>query len=105
MALRLQALTPVTCTLANTAYQLTATGGLYSASITIQADSANVGIVTVAGSEVTASNGTQLIPGQSAVIEYPSNTRMHDLFDPSTIYVSSTTAGDKVRVSLMRGTP
>lgn len=100
MALILQALSPVTLTSSSSSYAL-AGSTKWAHSVTIQADYANTGTVTIAGSEVTSSNGIQLKAGESAVIEQAPNTKPHEEFDVSLIYATSTQNGDKVRVTLI----
>lgn len=101
MPLKIFSLDPVTVTVANDRYAIS-NSRIYAASITLQADYNNVGRIAVGGDTVTASNGTLIGQGESAVIEFPANTSNKDEFDLSLIYVTSSNSGDIVRISYIK---
>jgi hypothetical protein len=102
MALKIYTLPIITIASGGTAVPLSATS-LLAASITIQADRNNVGRISIGDSTVTTSTGIgELGPGDPAVIEYSGNSRDSAEFDIKDIYVVSGSAGDIVRVSIMK---
>lgn len=102
MALKIYTVDPVTIASGGVAYQIYPTQ-LFAASITIQAGYDNVGRISVGDDSVTPSNGIQVAPGESAVIEYSVGSARHtEEFDLSKIYVTSASAGDIVRVSYIK---
>jgi len=96
--IKINTLTSVTCTEANTAYPLSESRRA-AASITIQADYNNAGTVCIGDSTVIPDTGLQIKPGESAVIEFTMSANFTDDFDLSDIYVTSATSGDSVRVT------
>lgn len=75
---------------------------LASASITIQADPANTGVVAVGGIGVTTATGLTLSAGDTATLEMPTVRGHAEDIDLSTIYAVSATTGSKVRIAIMR---
>ena len=99
--LKLFNLDPVTVVSAGVAYPITASPQ-YVASVSLQANYNNGGRVSVGGENVTNDNGILLDKGESAVIERPANTRDDIEIEAGSIYVTSTSSGDIVRVSILR---
>lgn len=73
--------------------------------LTIQVDKDNVGTIWIGGSNVSAANeiGIALSPGMTppaSAYFAPSSTNA--LYVPATIYIDSTTSGDKVKYTCAR---
>lgn len=75
---------------------------LASAAITIQADSANTGVIYFGGAGVTTETGLAVSAGDTATIEPPGIRGHHEELDAASIYLISATTGVKMRVSIMR---
>lgn len=95
--LKLYTVPVITIGVGSQAYPL-ASEYLPAASITVQAEYNNVGRISIGDSTVTPSTGIQVAPGESAVIEFPASAKFTDEFNLETIFVTSASSGDKVRV-------
>lgn len=87
---------------ANVAYPITDDAGLVSGSITLQMDADNGGKVSVGDANITPDTGTQVPPGDSAVIVPPPGMKATDEFLVSAWYVTSASAGDIVRPTILK---
>lgn len=94
---KLLTLSDVTATLANTAYQLTATVTPAS-SIAIQGKASNAGVVYIGDSNVAAGRGLEVQPGDILEIDGPLIRGVSEELYLSDLYISAPNAGDKVKV-------
>ena len=93
MAVKLQALAPVTLTLSNTAYQLSSTP-MAVTSVTLQASYSNAAKVCFGDSAVTASSGLEIPPGDTA--EITADVKGQEFYLDE-VYLISSSAGQVVR--------
>lgn len=105
MALKLKTLAPVTLSSSNTAYALSTTDEVPYVSITISADSTNTGSVYLGDDTVTPTNGQEIRPGEAALINTPIRPSGSEEFHVTEIYVTTATAGSKVRIVGWRRKP
>lgn len=75
---------------------------LASASITVQADTSNTGVIALGGSTVTSLTGIVIAAGESATFEPPIIRGHQEDIDINSIYAISATTGSKLRVSIMK---
>lgn len=100
MAIKIEAQTVVTITSGGTARPLSSFP-LPCTSVIVQAEYTNIGRISIAGAEVTTSNGIEIGPGDTFSLNIESISRIGE-FDLADIYVVSATTGDKVRVLAFR---
>ena len=100
MAAKIEARSVVTVVSGGTAVPLSATS-LPVSSIIIQAEYTNIGRVSIGDSAVTTSTGIEIGPGDTFTLNIESLAKVGE-FDLADVYVVSNTAGDKVRLLILR---
>lgn len=102
MAVKIETIPTVAIVTGGTAVPVSAQS-LHVTSVTIQADSANVGDVYFGDSTVTAINGQAISAMDTIQIEGPVGPRGYaEEFDLSKTFINSSTSGNKVRVIAFR---
>lgn len=104
MAVLLQTLDPVTLTLSNNPYPISSFQ-FPIVSVTISADATNTGRIYIGDSTVTPANGIDVGPGESALISTPLRPSGSEEFHLDEIFVTTSTAGSKIRISAWRRRP
>lgn len=99
MGQHIKTLSVVTVATPGTRVQLSATPVLDSASIIIQADTANTGNVYVGDVTVTSLNGILLPPGAAISLDGDEVGGNYLQIDADKVYIDAATSGNKVRVA------
>ena len=104
MAVQLQTLDPITVAIANQAYPLS-DEHISVTSVTIEAEFTNVSHIAIGSSVVTTTNGIQVPKGDTALIEGPRRPTGSDEFFLDEVFVTSSSAGDGVRIVAWKRKP
>lgn len=101
MSVKIEALSPlVQIATGSVAVPLKLTS-LPATSIIIQAEYTNIGRISIGDSAVTTSTGIEIGPGDTFTLSIESVSKVGE-FDLADVYVVSNTAGDSVRVLVLR---
>lgn len=101
MAVKLQTLDPITIAVANTAYPLSS-DHIAVAEVTIQAEFTNGSKILIGAANLSSTNALQIPPGDTGLIVGPNRSGFTEEFYLDEVFVTSTNAGDKVRVVAWR---
>jgi hypothetical protein len=104
MAVKIYTLPSVTTAVDNTAQSLSV-ATIITATLAIQAEITNTESVFIGGPAVSVTDGIELEPGDVMEIEGPSTRGIAEEFDVSEVYILTTTAGQKVRLTAFARKP